>query len=450
MGQRVKDRQIDSRTARAKLSAQREPYWRLMSEGCHLGYYRGARVGKWIARFRKPGAAVGYVKKTLAEADDFRDAPQGLMEAEAAGVLSFGQAQDVARRWFDLVAHGGQPSGPYTVSDALDDYLAAFTGKALESTRNRVDVLIRPALGAVQLAKLTTKQIADWHKARASSAARIRTKKGAAEHRTRALDSDDERRRRKSTANRDLTVLKAALNHAWREGRIDSDAAWRKVKPFKEVDSAKLRYLSDDEARRLVNACDAEIRPLVQAALLTGARYGELVAIKTADVDPAVGTVWLTDTKARRPRVVYLEAEGRHLFAELVAGRSGSELVFQRAGGSRWKASQQQRPLRDAGARAKLDPPATFHDLRRTYGARLALRGVPLAVIAEAMGHADERITRKHYAHLAPSYVADTVRANVAGMGIVAPSNVHNLAGRAPGRNGQRAASASAVKGRDR
>jgi integrase len=47
------------------------------------------------------------------------------------------------------------------------------------------------------------------------------------------------------------------------------------------------------------------------------------------------------------------------------------------------------------------------------------MQGVPMAVIAEAMGHADERITRRHYAHLSPSYVSDLVRARAAGLGIV-------------------------------
>lgn len=63
--------------------------------------------------------------------------------------------------------------------------------------------------------------------------------------------------------------------------------------------------------------------------------------------------------------------------------------------------------------------PVGFHDLRRTFGARLAMKGVPIAVIAETLGHADKRITRKHYVHLAQSYVADTIRNAVAGLGIV-------------------------------
>ena len=78
-----------------------------------------------------------------------------------------------------------------------------------------------------------------------------------------------------------------------------------------------------------------------------------------------------------------------------------------------------------------VEPAAGFHDLRHTYGARVELDGVPMAVIAKALGHADERITQKHYAHLAPSYVSDTVRKHAAGMGIVnmAPDNVVTISG---------------------
>src|SRR3546814_9892686 len=64
--------------------------------------------------------------------------------------------------------------------------------------------------------------------------------------------------------------------------------------------------------------------------------------------------------------------------------------------------------------------PAGFHILRHTYGSRLAMAGVPMAVIAEALGHADERITRKHYAHLCPSYVRDAVRAGLGTIGVIA------------------------------
>jgi hypothetical protein len=65
-----------------------------------------------------------------------------------------------------------------------------------------------------------------------------------------------------------------ALNRAYNAGKVPTDAAWRKVKPFRHADAAVVRYLSDDEARRLVNACDNDFRLLVQAALLTGCLIG--------------------------------------------------------------------------------------------------------------------------------------------------------------------------------
>ena len=44
-----------------------------------------------------------------------------------------------------------------------------------------------------------------------------------------------------------------------------------------------------------------------------------------------------------------------------------------------------------------------------------------MAVIAKQLGHADTRMTEKHYAHLAPNYVADTIRAKFPRLGIADP-----------------------------
>lgn len=436
MGGKVKEVSIDRRDSRRKLTVRTEPYWRLMSEGEHLGYYRGTRVGKWVARFRRPGTTGGYLKTTLGEADDSE-------EADGERWLNFRQAQERARAWFAEVARSGRrPAGPYTVGDALDDYLKAFRGKSLAKTKSRVESVIRPDLGAIEIAKLTKKQIDAWFTAKASSPSRLRTSSRAEKPNLRVAETPDALRRRQSTANRDLTVLKAALNYAFREREdIVSDDAWRRVKPFEGADTAKLRYLSDDEARRLVNACEPSFRPMVQAALLTGARYSELASIEVRDVDLGARTVWLRETKAGKPRVAYLEGEGVELFTQAIAGKKGTAPAFRRPDGERWGPSQQARPLIEACINGKITPPATFHDLRRTYGARMALRGVPMAVIAEALGHADERITRRHYAHLSPSHVADTVRAALTGMNIVQSSNVTKLKNKSPAASRKRGSS---------
>src|SRR5690242_5098032 len=63
--------------------------------------------------------------------------------------------------------------------------------------------------------------------------ARLRTKKVAKQKFRQSAELNQEvLRRRKATANRNLTVLRAALNHAWHEDKISSDSAWRRVRPF--------------------------------------------------------------------------------------------------------------------------------------------------------------------------------------------------------------------------
>ena len=52
----------------------------------------------------------------------------------------------------------------------------------------------------------------------------------------------------------------------------------------------------------------------------------------------------------------------------------------------------------------------SFHILRHTAASHMVMGGVPLNVVAHNLGHADTRMTEKHYAHLAPSYVAETIR----------------------------------------
>jgi integrase len=91
---------------------------------------------------------------------------------------------------------------------------------------------------------------------------------------------------------------KAALNNAYQRGHIVNRDAWEAVKPFREADSAKIRYLTDKEAVRLVNVCEDDLCSLVSAALLTGARYGELTTLKVTDFNPDSGTIQIGRSKS--------------------------------------------------------------------------------------------------------------------------------------------------------
>jgi integrase len=94
-----------------------------------------------------------------------------------------------------------------------------------------------------------------------------------------------------------------------------------------------------------------------------------------------------------------------------VADKRSSDLIFVRKNGGAWGSSHQIRFMRDACHRAGIVPAIGFHILRHAYASRLAMRSVPLTVIASQLGHSDTRMTERRYAHLAPSYIGETIRA---------------------------------------
>jgi integrase len=150
---------------------------------------------------------------------------------------------------------------------------------------------------------------------------------------------------------------------------------------------------------------------LVQAGLETGARYSELAALQVHDFNPDSGTLGIRQSKAGKPRHVVLTDEGVAFFRQLCVGRAGSEVMLQKAGGGPWMKSHQKRPMLEACQHAKISPPMGFHGLRHTWASLSVMAGVPLMVVAKNLGHSDTRMVEKHYGHLAPSYVADAIRA---------------------------------------
>jgi integrase len=261
---------------------------------------------------------------------------------------------------------------------------------------------------------LTTERIEKWLHDLAASDALLRSKNGATKRNTRKLDKNDPEavRRRKASANRVWTILRAALNRAWRKGKIASDDAWRRVEPFKDVDAARVRYLSIAEVQRLVNACNGAFRRLVQAALATGARYGELASFKVSDFNPDSGTVHVWTSKNGKGRHIVLNAEGVALLKSLSTGKDGNALLLPRPDGAAWNPAQQRRPMVEVCTHGKLTPPITFHGLRHTWASHGVMNGTPLMVVARNLGHRDTRMVERHYGHLVPNYVADEIRKN--------------------------------------
>src|SRR6516162_9722792 len=352
MARTVRDANLETRTARLRLPIRSEPYWRGLEKGLALGYRRRARGGTWLARRRDEAGS--YAEHRIGTTDDLQD-------ADGVVILDYSQAQRAARQWWRTERRREEghdtPEGPFTVKDAIDDYLKAYErrgGKAVYDARRTVEAHILPSLGGITVAKLTARKITDWHHGLSEKRARARTRQGRKQNFRKVETGSDAIRKRRATANRILTVLKAALNHAWKAGHIASDDAWRRVRPFKAVENARLRYLSEAECLRFVNDCEPSFRNLVRGGLLTGCRYSELAAMRVADFNADAGVVTVPNSKAGKPRHVVLTDEGQRLFASLTAGRLGDAPIFVRADGGVWGKSHQLRPTLEASERAKM------------------------------------------------------------------------------------------------
>lgn len=417
MARRITDKTLDSRSGRKGLKARSKPYYRSIGAGLHLGYRRGKTTGVWV--IRRYVSAGKYEVSTFADADD-------TIESNGETVLTFFEAQNRAR---DLhrKAEVGEPVGPFTVREAVNEYIGWLEGhrKSARDARYRADALILPELGDVEISKLTASKLRDWLMKISTTPARLRTKPGKDQQfRDLPKDDPDALRKRRATANRTLTVLKGALNFAFREGKVSSDTAWRRVQPFKSADAAKIRFLSVAEAQRLVNAChDLTFRNLVKAALETGCRYGELAALQVNDFNPDSGTLHIRDSKSGRGRHVVLTDGGVKFFRSLIAGRQGTETLFLKEDKTAWGYNHQLRPMREACERAKLED-VSFHILRHCWAALSVQNGMPLQIVAKNLGHSDSRMTERHYAHLSPSVEADMIRRAAPTFDFGADSNV--------------------------
>jgi integrase len=166
---------------------------------------------------------------------------------------------------------------------------------------------------------------------------------------------------------------------------------------------------------------------LVQAALETGARYGELSRLKVSDFHPDTGTVAIRISKTNKPRHVVLTDEGRAFFRHVCVGRAGSELMFTRADGCAWLRANQSRRMGDAVKRAKISPAISFHGLRHTWASLSVMAGMPLMIVAKNLGHADTAMVQKHYGHMSQDHVADAIRAGAPRFGFKPDKKIAEL-----------------------
>jgi integrase len=351
-------------SVRKSLAPRREPYWGApIARGRFVGFRKlDAESGTWVARMRDESGRQAY--RSLGHVSEDFD---------------FDKAKEAARVWFKL-RESGVSDEVVTVADACRQYVEDRKREKGEGTAHDAEMRFKRTvydnpIGARPLARLRTPHIKTWrHELKLS----------------------------KASANRNLAVLKAALNLAVRNRQVprETEQEWRDVPPYKIANNRRTLYLDIGQRRKLVSECAGGLRDLVEAAMLTGARAGELTNATRGQFDARTGS--MTFTGKTGSRTVPLSPAAVALFKRLAKSKLPAARLFTRDDGKPWAHSDWDKILREAAARADLPEGTCLYTLRHSFITTAIIEGMATLDVARLVGTSVAMID-KHYGHLVHS-----------------------------------------------
>lgn len=323
--------------------------------------------GRWQAKVRRYGLPA--LSRTF---DRKKDAETWALQEES----DFNRGAWHDRRTADNV----------TFHQLLDDYLTVVvpTKRSADAEVLRVRTMQRDPMSRYRLSAITPAVLADWRDGRLAGGARG------------------------STINRELNFISAVFNWARKERMFQIE---NPVSAIRRPPSgpARERRLERDEEKRLMDALESHpapttgakrsgqyrvgsrnawLKPLVQLALETGMRRGELLALHWENVDLKAHTAFLEITKNGDSRTVPLSKKAVSILRTI--GKSEKGAVFPtspEAVKKAWKRACAQAKIADLH----------FHDLRHEAASRLAEKLPNLIELGAVTGHRDLRSLKRYY-----------------------------------------------------
>ncbi len=313
-----------------------------------ISYYVGTR------RIRERVGKAGEVSK--------KDAVKALKSRQG----------DIVRGRFDVA----KTEKPVLFRDFFKDYIrfASANKKSWSHDEDRGNKHLIPVFGDLPLNEITPWKI-EKYKSR-------RSKDGVA----------------KATINRELALLKTVFSKAVVWGKTHDNPV-KRVKLYRENNTI-VRYLTKDEALRLLEACSDFLRPIVLLALNTGMRKGEVFRLQWRDVNLKRGIIKIRDSKDGKDAYIPINRTVQDLLDDLPKFDDNPHVFPGMKTGA---------PLRDiresfqkALRKAEIEN-FRFHDLRHTFASWLVMDGVDIYTVKDLLRHKSIEMTMR-YAHLAPEH----------------------------------------------
>ena len=358
---------IKSKSGRSVLPIRREPYWSRVRTGLYVGFRKlKAGEGTWIARRQENG------EKQYRALGSYLD--DG----------AYDHAVDAATAWNDTLEQGVS-NKVVIVEEACRDYVGHLRmhknpASAADADGRFKRLVYGTKIGHIQLSKLKTTDVKKWLNSQVN-----------------VDEDDDDVRRAKDSANRNLNSLKAALNLALKDRLVATDSGWKTVTGFSKVGKRRTGFLDMEQRKALIDACPDELKLLVKAMLLTAARPGELATLKVGDLNKSQGTLDLEGKTGRRTAT--LSTVAYQFFMEQSKSKLPSAPLLSRDYGDHWNKYAWKKMFKNAVKEAKLPPDTVMYTLRHVAISELIMGGMDSIIVARLAGTSVAMI-EKHYGHL--------------------------------------------------
>ncbi|MBI5193834.1 MAG: site-specific integrase [Nitrospirae bacterium] len=225
-----------------------------------------------------------------------------------------------------------------------------------------------------------------------------------------------------ASVNKILNVLKAMFSKAieWEMIELETSKRVHKVENLKG-EGKRIRFLTVEECRLLIDSCDERLKPIIIIAVNTGMRKGEILSLKWDNVDIKHGFIMLDVTKNGERREVPLNDTLKNVLHGITRRLDVAYVFHDNITGKPYK--EVKRSFASACKKAGIKD-FRFHDLRHTFASHLVMSGVDLTTVSKLMGHKSLTMTLR-YSHLAQSHINKAV--NILDLTLTSRSTIQKL-----------------------
>ncbi|RJQ56456.1 MAG: site-specific integrase [Desulfobacteraceae bacterium] len=217
-----------------------------------------------------------------------------------------------------------------------------------------------------------------------------------------------------ASVNRPMACLRHMLTKAVEWDMAEENPFTRGKTLYLKENNQRIRYLTDDEIEKLLSECTDHIKDIVECALNTGMRKGEILRLKWDQIRN--GFIYLReDTKSKKAREIPINDDMDALFKRIrkqqhLTSKNVFNYYVETKDGHKVRGSSIKdisRSFRSACTRAGIHD-FHFHDLRHTFASHVIMKGGSLKDVQELLGHSSMAMTLR-YSHLSQQHKRNAV-----------------------------------------